>query len=273
MRICENYCAASLIQARISLGRIQKFYELEDLDDSNRVWINRSGISDTNHATNGTVTAAAGSVAVSNGVFTWSKTQSRTVNTPQSTASQRAQHQHTYRDSNRVRVNSALRRSGTYSQSSYGSTAIANTWINTNSGSMYELHLDFTAQTSELIAVVGSVATGKSALISAMLNDMTRISGSVTVNGSIAYVAQTAFICNMTLRDNILFGAHSDKDRYNAVLHACALTDDIALLPAGDLTEIGEKVSVLPLIQDILMSICTVFYRSNKLLLHTVSVP
>jgi ATP-binding cassette, subfamily C (CFTR/MRP), member 1 len=110
---------------------------------------------------------------------------------------------------------------------------------------MYELQLDFTARPSELIAVVGSVATGKSALISAILNDMTRISGSVAVNGSIAYVAQTAFICNMTLRDNILFGAHYDKERYNAVLHACALIDDIAILPAGDLTEIGEKVSVI----------------------------
>jgi hypothetical protein len=112
-----------------------------------------------------------------------------------------------------------------------------------NRHAAFELHLDFTVMPSELIAVVGSVATGKSALISAILNDMTRISGSVTVNGSIAYVAQTAFICNMTLRHNILFGAHYDQERYNAVLHACALTDDIALLPAGDLTEIGEKVS------------------------------
>jgi ABC-type multidrug transport system fused ATPase/permease subunit len=183
---------------------------------------------------------------VSNGVFTWSERQNRIVNTPQSTASQRSQQQqHAHRDSNRVHVNSALRRSGTYSQSSYGSTAIANTWSNTNSGNMYELHLDFTAKPRKLIAVVGSVATGKSALISAILNDMTRTSGTVTVNGSIAYVAQTAFICNMTLRDNILFGANYDKDQYNAVLHACALTDDIALLPAGDLTEIGEKVSTL----------------------------
>jgi ABC-type transport system involved in cytochrome bd biosynthesis fused ATPase/permease subunit len=113
---------------------------------------------------------------------------------------------------------------------------------------LFELHLDITVVPNELIAVVGSVATGKSALISAILNNMTRISGSVTVNGSIAYVAQTAFICNMTLKDNILFGAHYDKERYNAVLHACALTDDLALLPAGDLTEIGEKVSTLSLL-------------------------
>jgi ABC-type transport system involved in cytochrome bd biosynthesis fused ATPase/permease subunit len=114
-----------------------------------------------------------------------------------------------------------------------------------NRQAQFELHLDFAVKQSELIAVLGSVATGKSALISAVLNDMTCISGSVSVNSSIAYVAQTAFICNMTLRDNILFGAHYDRERYSAVLHACALTDDIATLPAGDLTEIGEKVSAV----------------------------
>jgi ABC-type transport system involved in cytochrome bd biosynthesis fused ATPase/permease subunit len=181
---------------------------------------------------------------VPHGVFTWSEKKSNAISTPQLNANYRAQQQRAHKDVNRSRTSSALRRSPAYNSSSYGSTATANTWSNSSNYSNYELHLDFTAKQSELIAVVGSVATGKSALISAVLNDMTCISGSVTVNGSIAYVAQTAFICNMTLRDNILFGAHYDRERYNAVLHACALTDDVAILPAGDLTEIGEKVSI-----------------------------
>ena len=33
-----------------------------------------------------------------------------------------------------------------------------------------------------------------------------------------------------------------DQERYNAVLDACALLPDLALLRAGDLSEIGEKV-------------------------------
>jgi len=47
----------------------------------------------------------------------------------------------------------------------------------------------------------------------------------------------------MTLRDNILFSKPFDEERYNRVLDACALRQDIAILPAGDNTEIGERVS------------------------------
>lgn len=46
----------------------------------------------------------------------------------------------------------------------------------------------------------------------------------------------------MTLKDNILFGEPYDARRYNMVLDACALRPDLEILPAADLTEIGEKV-------------------------------
>ena len=56
-----------------------------------------------------------------------------------------------------------------------------------------------------------------------------------------AYVAQTAWIQNSTLRNNILFGQPFDDSRYDAVLDACALKPDLQVLPAGDQTEIGER--------------------------------
>lgn len=43
------------------------------------------------------------------------------------------------------------------------------------------------------------------------------------------------------MRDNVLMGLELDEARYEAVLDACALRPDIALLPAGDQSEIGEK--------------------------------
>jgi len=46
----------------------------------------------------------------------------------------------------------------------------------------------------------------------------------------------------MTLRDNILFSKHFDKEHYNRVIDACALRPDLEILPAGDKTEIGERV-------------------------------
>ena len=60
--------------------------------------------------------------------------------------------------------------------------------------------------------------------------------------GSVAYVAQQAWIQNATVRDNILFGKPFDEQRYNRILDACALRPDLQILPAGDATEIGEKV-------------------------------
>jgi ABC-type multidrug transport system fused ATPase/permease subunit len=58
---------------------------------------------------------------------------------------------------------------------------------------------------------------------------------------SIAYVAQTAFLVNGTLRENILFGEDYDPERYQSVIRGCSLEKDIQNLQGGDLTEIGER--------------------------------
>lgn len=92
-----------------------------------------------------------------------------------------------------------------------------------------------------LVAIVGRVGMGKSSLMSALLGDMHKRSGRVRVCGSVAYVPQQAWILNATLRDNVLFGQPYDRARYNTVIKACALEPDLAMLPAGDRTEIGEK--------------------------------
>jgi ATP-binding cassette, subfamily C (CFTR/MRP), member 1 len=60
--------------------------------------------------------------------------------------------------------------------------------------------------------------------------------------GSVAYLSQQAWIQNLTLRNNILFGKPFDEQRYGEVIAACALQPDIDMLPAGDSTEIGENV-------------------------------
>ncbi|XP_061189750.1 multidrug resistance-associated protein 1-like [Saccostrea echinata] len=92
-----------------------------------------------------------------------------------------------------------------------------------------------------LVAVVGQVGQGKSSLLSAILGEMTKIRGNVSIKGSIAYVSQQAWIQNATIQDNILFGFKLDKERYNRIVEACGLTPDLNMFPAGDQTEIGEK--------------------------------
>uniref|UniRef100_A0A672Z756 ATP-binding cassette sub-family C member 5 n=1 Tax=Sphaeramia orbicularis TaxID=375764 RepID=A0A672Z756_9TELE len=92
-----------------------------------------------------------------------------------------------------------------------------------------------------LVGVCGSVGSGKTSLISAILGQMTVLEGSVAVRGRLAYVAQQAWILNATLRDNILFGREYQEDRYQSVLSVCCLRPDLTLLPNADLTEIGER--------------------------------
>ncbi|XP_064537335.1 multidrug resistance-associated protein 1 isoform X4 [Drosophila montana] len=94
---------------------------------------------------------------------------------------------------------------------------------------------------NNLVAIVGTVGSGKSSVIQALLGEMEKISGTVNTVGKMAYVPQQAWIQNATVRDNILFGKPYDRKRYNKVIDACALRTDIEILSAGDLTEIGEK--------------------------------
>ncbi|KAM9715835.1 ATP-binding cassette sub-family C member 3 isoform 2-T2 [Menidia menidia] len=97
------------------------------------------------------------------------------------------------------------------------------------------------APPGSLLAVVGHVGCGKSSLISALLGEMEKLEGEVSIRGSVAYVPQQAWIQNATLRDNILFGNTYNEQKYRCVLEACALTPDMEVLPGGDMTEIGEK--------------------------------
>ena len=93
----------------------------------------------------------------------------------------------------------------------------------------------------ELVAVVGPVGSGKSTLLAAILGELHRESGSVNVIGDVAYVPQTAWIPNDSLRNVILYGLPYDKEKYNQAITSCGLLKDIELMDDGDLTEIGER--------------------------------
>ena len=65
--------------------------------------------------------------------------------------------------------------------------------------------------------------------------------GTISVNGSIAYVPQQAWILNSSVKDNILFGKELKQSFYDKVLDSCSLRPDLEIMPSGDRTEIGEK--------------------------------
>ena len=89
--------------------------------------------------------------------------------------------------------------------------------------------------------VIGPVGSGKSSLLAALNRYMVKESGDVTISGRVAYVAQTAWILNDTVENNILFGLPKNAERYQTALRAAQLVQDLAMLPHGDQTEIGER--------------------------------
>ncbi|KAK2968499.1 hypothetical protein RJ640_027549 [Escallonia rubra] len=91
------------------------------------------------------------------------------------------------------------------------------------------------------VAICGTVGSGKSSLLSCILGEIPKLSGTVKISGTKAYVPQSAWILTGNVRDNILFGNPYDSAKYNRTVEACALIKDFELFSTGDLTEIGER--------------------------------
>ena len=91
-----------------------------------------------------------------------------------------------------------------------------------------------------LTVIAGPVGSGKSSFLLGLLGEMRLLNGErfLPCGDRVAYVAQTAWLQSLTIKDNILFGSPYEEKRYNAVLEACCLSEDIAKLDAGDLTEV-----------------------------------
>ncbi|XP_042515828.1 ABC transporter C family member 3-like [Macadamia integrifolia] len=101
--------------------------------------------------------------------------------------------------------------------------------------------LNFRVYCGMRVAVCGSVGSGKSSLLSCILGEVPKISGTIKLNGTKAYVAQSPWIQTEKIVDNILFGKEMDNERYEMIIEACSLKKDLELFAYGDQTIIGEK--------------------------------
>ncbi|KAI3927981.1 hypothetical protein MKW98_023582 [Papaver atlanticum] len=114
-------------------------------------------------------------------------------------------------------------------------------WDDDVSGEAILKILNLQINKGEFIAIVGTVGSGKSSFLAAILGEMHKISGKARVCGTTAYVAQTPWIQNGTIQANILFGTAMDINRYREVIRACCLEKDLNMMEFGDQTEIGER--------------------------------
>ncbi|KAI9594951.1 P-loop containing nucleoside triphosphate hydrolase protein [Syncephalis fuscata] len=183
-----------------------------------------------------------------------------------------------YRDINTVNSNEIGFENANVQWDEHQEVAIdADTLVNHQPTGFKLTGLNMKFPTGQFSIIVGPTGAGKSSLLHALLGEMRCTSGKVLIprrpldntifSGSIdnvAYVAQQAWLQNLSIRDNILFGQEYEEDRYNQVVFACALKRDLEILDAGDSTEIGEKGVTLSGGQKQRVSLARAMYSSAK---------
>ena len=122
-----------------------------------------------------------------------------------------------------------------------------------------------------MTAIIGPVGSGKSSLISSLLGELQKDTGSICVDGRVALVPQQPWIQNATLKSNILFGEFPNEERYQEVIKHCALSQDLEILRAGDQTEIGEKGINLSGGQKQRVSLARAVFKKADVILSNVS--
>ncbi|KKA23808.1 Multidrug resistance-associated protein/mitoxantrone resistance protein [Rasamsonia emersonii CBS 393.64] len=119
-----------------------------------------------------------------------------------------------------------------------------------------------------LTVVYGKVGAGKTALLQALLGELDKLSGDAHIpNEMVGYCAQTPWLQSMSIRDNILFSAPYDEQRYKRVLDACALLPDLANFKHGDLSFVGENGIGLSGGQKARVALARAVYSTARILL------
>jgi len=116
-------------------------------------------------------------------------------------------------------------------------------------------NINFSVQPGELVALVGSLGSGKSTIAHLVPRFYDVSSGGITVDGidirdvtlaslrkNVGIVQQDIFLFSATIRDNIAYGAvNADIEQIVAAAKAAQLHDFIQSLPDGYDTWVGER--------------------------------
>ena len=151
-----------------------------------------------------------------------------------------------------------------------------------------QLHnIDLKFPKNGLSIITGPTGSGKSLLLSAIIGEADILSGTVKrpksdanttfsrygtsqcwiIPQKIAFVAQTAWIENATIQDNILFGLPLAQDRYFQILNSCALSHDTEIMEDGDQTEVGARGISLSGGQRLRLSLARALYSQAEFLI------
>ncbi|EKM52518.1 uncharacterized protein PHACADRAFT_211766 [Phanerochaete carnosa HHB-10118-sp] len=216
-----------LMQTKVAMDRIATYLDEEEVDEQ---------VSSLKKSATVSATESFGGLGVEHGTFKWNEVEQKKEEPPKKTPS------------------SSNNNSNSNGEDD-GATAVDSVSIaDFESDRRFEL-MDISVMfpEGELTVVTGPTASGKTALLMALLGEMTRLEGRLIMSKdsskvdehghqhSISYAAQAPWLRHQSIKDNILFGYPYDEERYQAVVECCALKPDLQILEDGDATEIGAR--------------------------------
>lgn len=94
---------------------------------------------------------------------------------------------------------------------------------------------------STLTIVTGSVGSGKSSLLKAIIGSILCVTGSCSMTQAPAYCSQEPWLPNVTIERAVIGPSDLEPEWYSRVMQACALDEEILILPQGDHTKVGSR--------------------------------
>lgn len=111
----------------------------------------------------------------------------------------------------------------------------------TEDGPLTLRNVNMSVPKGKLLAIIGSVGSGKSSVLHLLLNELRPTSGRTYLSGPLSYACQEPWLFVATVRQNILFGLPYNSKKYKEVVRVCALQKDFLQFPHGDQTLVGER--------------------------------
>ena len=135
------------------------------------------------------------------------------------------------------------------------------------SGKVIFEHASLAVRTGELVVVIGASGAGKSTLLAALASARAIAGGQRASSSSRSFVPQKPFLMSRTLAENVVFELPFEQRAYNRAVSRALLGPDIAALPKGDDTYVGEAGVQLSGGQRSRVALARALYSEARLLL------
>jgi ATP-binding cassette subfamily C (CFTR/MRP) protein 4 len=129
-------------------------------------------------------------------------------------------------------------------------------------------NISLSIKKGDLVGLIGSVGSGKTMLLYALLGDLEKTKGEMYIGcDKISYSSQVPWIVAGSIKSNILFGQLFDQNRFQKVLEVSMLEKDLEGFSDGVDTLVGEKGVTLSGGQRARLSLARALYYDAELYL------